>query len=84
MSAPEPERKRVRTVFHDLKTELNPQIVASIGKVDQVVHLAAGSHVDRSIDFPMEFVLDNVVGTANIFRIQESVIIRKIYLFFYR
>ena len=28
--------------------------------------LAAGSHVDRSIDYPMEFVLDNVVGTCNI------------------
>ena len=28
--------------------------------------MAAGSHVDRSIDNPMEFVLDNVVGTVNI------------------
>jgi dTDP-glucose 4,6-dehydratase len=65
-AAPESERRRVKTVFHDLKAELNPQIVATIGKVDQIVHLAAGSHVDRSIDFPMEFILDNVVGTANI------------------
>ena len=65
-AAPESERKRVRTVFHDLKVELNPQIIATIGKVDQIAHLAAGSHVDRSIDFPMEFILDNVVGTANI------------------
>jgi dTDP-glucose 4,6-dehydratase len=65
-AAPESERKRVKTVFHDLKAELNPQIIASIGHVDQIVHLAAGSHVDRSIDYPMEFVLDNVVGTANI------------------
>ena len=66
MSAPESERSRVRTIFHDLKAELNPQIRASVGKVDQIVHLAAGSHVDRSIDFPMEFILDNVIGTANI------------------
>ena len=66
MSAPESERKRVRTVFHDLKAELNPQIVASIGRVDQIAHLAAGSHVDRSIDYPMEFIMDNVVGTANV------------------
>ena len=29
-------------------------------------HLAAGSHVDRSISHPLEFVYDNVVGTANI------------------
>ena len=37
-----------------------------IGDIDIIFHLAAGSHVDRSIDYPMEFVLDNVVGTANI------------------
>ena len=37
-----------------------------IGRVDYISHLAAGSHVDRSITHPMEFVMDNVVGTANI------------------
>ena len=50
----------------DLKSEINPWIKKEIGEVDIILHLAAGSHVDRSIDYPMEFVLDNVVGTANI------------------
>jgi dTDP-glucose 4,6-dehydratase len=59
-------RKRVRIVHHDLKAELNPLVRSEIGKVDYVLHLAAGSHVDRSIEYPMEFVLDNVVGTCNI------------------
>jgi len=59
-------KKRVKTVFHDLKAELNPQIIKTIGHVDYVVHLAAGSHVDRSIEYPMEFVWDNIIGTANI------------------
>ncbi len=31
-----------------------------------VIHLAAESHVDRSIANPMEFVLTNVVGTVNL------------------
>lgn len=66
LSAPASERSRVKTIFHDLKAELNPQIIASIGHVDTIIHLAAGSHVDRSIDYPMEFILDNVIGTANI------------------
>jgi dTDP-glucose 4,6-dehydratase len=66
MSYPEKERKRVRVVHHDLKAPLNPQIVSTIGKVDYIAHLAAGSHVDRSIQYPMEFVLDNVVGTVNL------------------
>jgi dTDP-glucose 4,6-dehydratase len=57
---------RIKVVHHDLKAELNPQIRSLVGQVDYIAHLAAGSHVDRSIDYPMEFILDNVVGTANI------------------
>jgi dTDP-glucose 4,6-dehydratase len=63
---PKTEQKRVRVVHHDLKAELNPQIRAMIGKVDLIAHLAAGSHVDRSITNPLEFVMDNVVGTTNL------------------
>ncbi len=33
--------------------------------IDSVVHLAAESHVDRSISDPMAFVNTNVIGTAN-------------------
>ena len=57
--------RRLRIIFHDLKAEVNSQIIADIGHVDIVLHLAAGSHVDRSITYPMEFVQDNVVGTVN-------------------
>jgi dTDP-glucose 4,6-dehydratase len=57
--------RRLRIIFHDLKAEVNSQIIADIGNVDIVLHLAAGSHVDRSITYPMEFVQDNVVGTVN-------------------
>ena len=63
---PEAEQKRVKIVHHDLKAELNPEIRSTIGEVDYISHLAAGSHVDRSITHPLEFVMDNVVGTANI------------------
>ncbi|MEJ7694625.1 dTDP-glucose 4,6-dehydratase [Daejeonella sp.] len=35
-------------------------------KIDSVIHLAAESHVDRSISNPTEFVLTNVVGTVNL------------------
>ena len=59
-------RKRVKIVHHDLKAELNPLVRSEVGDVDYIIHLAAGSHVDRSIDYPMEFVMDNVVGTVNI------------------
>ena len=33
---------------------------------DTIIHLAAESHVDRSIENPLEFVETNVVGTVNL------------------
>ena len=35
-------------------------------RFDGVIHLAAESHVDRSISNPMEFIFTNIVGTVNI------------------
>jgi dTDP-glucose 4,6-dehydratase len=57
---------RVRFVYHDLRAPLNSQLRKQIGAHDYIIHLAAATHVDRSIECPMDFVLDNVVGTCNI------------------
>ena len=35
-------------------------------QIDGVIHLAAESHVDRSITNPNEFIMTNIVGTANL------------------
>ena len=59
-------KKRVRIVYHDLRAEVNQMLSADLGQFDYILHLAASSHVDRSIDNPMEFVQDNVVATCNI------------------
>ena len=59
-------RKRVRTVFHDLKADLNPLIRNFIGPVDIILHMAASSHVDRSISHPTECITDNIMGTVNL------------------
>ena len=40
--------------------------VFSQHSVTDVVHLAAESHVDRSIESPLDFVYTNVVGTVNL------------------
>jgi FlaA1/EpsC-like NDP-sugar epimerase len=40
--------------------------VFSEEQIDAVIHLAAESHVDRSISSPIEFVMTNVVGTVNL------------------
>lgn len=59
-------KDRVKVVFHDLKADINDNVAEEIGHVDIIIHAAAGSHVDRSIEDPMSFVMDNVVGTGNI------------------
>ncbi len=41
-------------------------------QISDVIHLAAESHVDRSIDGPMDFVLTNVVGTVNLLQISKK------------
>jgi len=53
-------------VFHDLRAPINGYVAHRLGEVDHVLHLAASTHVDRSITCPMEFVQDNVVGTCNL------------------
>ena len=40
--------------------------IFSEARPDAVVHLAAESHVDRSIDSPMDFVTTNVCGTVSL------------------
>jgi dTDP-glucose 4,6-dehydratase len=45
------------TFINDLFAKVQP---------DAIIHLAAESHVDRSIANPTEFVITNVVGTVNL------------------
>ena len=40
--------------------------------ITDVIHLAAESHVDRSIEGPMEFVMTNVVGTVNLLQVAKD------------
>lgn len=41
-------------------------------EIDSVIHLAAESHVDRSITNPLEFIQTNVIGTANLMNAARS------------
>lgn len=76
-----PDKKRVRSVFHDLRAPINEQVSKMIGNIDIILHLAAASHVTRSIINPMEFVESNVIGTVNLLEYAKTVpnLIRFIY-----
>ena len=41
-------------------------------QITDVIHLAAESHVDRSIEGPMDFVMTNVVGTVNLLQVAKD------------
>lgn len=55
---------RMRFWFHDLKARLYDY--SEPRDYRYIIHLAAGSHVDRSITDPEGFVQDNVLGTCNL------------------
>lgn len=58
--------KGVTFVWHDLRAPINELVATMIGDVDAIYHLAASTHVDRSIANGMAFVYDNVVGTGHL------------------
>jgi dTDP-glucose 4,6-dehydratase len=64
---------QVRFIYHNLRAPINDQLAAQIGPQDFILHLAAATHVDRSIALPMEFVQDNVVATCNILEFARRV-----------
>jgi len=59
-------RKRLTVVWHDLKAPLSDHTKDALGDVHYILHLAASSHVNRSIQYPLQFIMDNVVGTCNL------------------
>ena len=47
-------------------------------KFNAVIHLAAESHVDRSITNPLEFVYTNVIGTVNLLNAAKDLVNLKV------
>ena len=60
----------------DINNEEAIQILFEKYLFDGVIHLAAESHVDRSISNPGEFVTTNVIGTLNLLNGSSSMMLR--------
>lgn len=56
--------ERLRAIWHDLRAPIHADLLHEEFKF--IAHLAAGSHVDRSVRNPLEFIQDNCLGTANL------------------
>lgn len=57
---------RLRFVWHDLRATMPADHSALRESFRYIVHMAAASHVDRSVKAPIGFLQDNVIGTANL------------------
>jgi dTDP-glucose 4,6-dehydratase len=61
-----PNKNRIKFVLHDLGAPISETTHKMIGEIDYVWHLAAESHVDRSLEDSIPFIRSNVLGTANL------------------
>jgi dTDP-glucose 4,6-dehydratase len=62
----EKNHDRIIFVWHDLRAPISETVSKMIGKVDVIWHLAAESHVDRSLEDAVPFAMSNVVGTTHL------------------
>lgn len=58
--------KRVKIVKCDLVYPISKLTSLEFGKVDYVINVASESHVDRSINYPADFIINNVSLMCNI------------------
>jgi dTDP-glucose 4,6-dehydratase len=70
--------KRHIFIKGDITNKNNLLITAKSFKPDAVVHFAAESHVDRSIDDPQAFLSTNILGTDTVLRVVKELHIKKL------
>jgi len=71
--APVEANPRFRFVRGDIRDEALVRGVLTDAQIDTVVHFAAESHVDRSIEGPDRFIQTNVVGTHSLLKAARRV-----------
>lgn len=57
------DNPRVKIHLADISKPLGKCLEAEIGPIDYLLHMAAGTHVDRSVSCPRDFVEANIFGT---------------------
>lgn len=63
---PSTTHEKLKIIYHDLRSPISEKTSSEIGEVDYIIHLAASTCAKKSIDNPMNFVMDNIVGTVNL------------------
>jgi len=71
INAFEQKKNRVDMYAIDISRPISSGVEKEIGSVDYIVHMAAETHVDRSIADPRPFVESNVVGTMEVLELAK-------------
>ena len=64
---------RLEIITHDLTAPFTERTKQRIGKVDGIINVASESHVDRSIEDPVPFVMNNVSLMLNMLEFAREV-----------
>jgi len=72
---------RVKIFTFDLAQTFTEGIVSEMGDINYIVHMAAETHVDNSIDHPVPFIYNNVMSTVNLLEYARN--LKNLKLFFY-
>lgn len=72
---------RVTVLTVDLCNEFPEGLVKEIGEINYIVHMAAETHVDNSIKYPMKFIKNNIESTINLLEWART--LKNLELFFY-
>lgn len=77
------ESSRIKIFTNDLINPLTEGIIYEIGKdIDYIIHMAAETHVDKSIQNPKIFIDNNITSTLNILEYTRSLPnLKKIFYF---
>ncbi|KYK25670.1 NAD-dependent epimerase [Euryarchaeota archaeon SM23-78] len=59
------DNKRIKIFTIDFTSPISEGVKKEVGDLDYILHIGAETHVDRSIECPMPFIMANVVGTAH-------------------
>lgn len=80
ISTPEKFKPKSKNYFFrnfDLNKKFKLKKLIQSENFDFIIHLAAESHVDRSIDTPKKFYLNNVISNANLYDVVKNLLEKK-------
>ena len=76
------DNQRVQIITWDLCVELSVGLIDELSDVDVIVHMAAETHVDNSIDDPIKCIQNNVMSTVHMLEFARKLPSLKRFLYF--